>query len=227
MPTFSVTGNQLHNGSLNDPVNNGPLYTINVHGVTEMQLRAEWHDNTNVNLAVHSKWIGGFGNGPGDIMTIKGAGTFDNQSSFVNGTGIIGVNVVGTGTFTVTEAHSSGKLEFMHSVSAGQTVDVQASAYFPQHGTVQIDDPHAYHAQTNLGFGEVILEGLKATSYSLKDDLLTLFKGHAVVDTMRLNVAKIGGFAPSLFGISQVGSAIDIHSDGRLFSGGTALAHHA
>jgi hypothetical protein len=227
MSTHNVTGNHLNDTSLNLPNPLSPPETINVRGVTEMNILMGTGDSLTVNLKAHSEWIGGFTSGIGNKVSVNGAGTFANKASFVNGTAIIGVNVVGAGTFTATEAHSSGKLEFMHSVSAGQTVDVQASGYFLQHGTVQIDDPSAYHAQTNLGYGEVILEGLKATSYSLKNDLLTLFKGHAVVDTMRLAVVHIGALAPTSFGISQVGSAIDIHSDGGLFSGGTALAHHA
>ena len=50
--------------------------------------------------------------------------------------------------------------------------------------------------RTYLGFGEIILEGLKATSYSFKNDLLSIFHGNTVIDTLKLAVQTVGGFAP-------------------------------
>ena len=84
-----------------------------------------------------------------------------------------------------------------------------------------------YHAPTELGFGEIILEGLKATSYSLKNDLLSIFNGKSVVDTLNLSVETVGGSAPSHFGVSQVGSSVVIHADGSSYhDGGRLLAMH-
>lgn len=226
MQIHNITGNHLNDASLSDPVSGGESIGINVYGLTEMHFTSQWNDDTFVNLAQDSEWVGGFNNTPGDVTRVGGYGWFlNNGSSFVNGTAVIGVPVVGTGTFTAVEAHSSGRLEFASSVGGGQTVDIIAGGYGLEHGTLQIDAPHAFHAQVNLGFGEVILEGIRATSYSLKNDLLTLFSGGRVVDTLRFDVVSMGAIAPGPLGVTQVGSAINIHTD--FNNAGTALAHHA
>ena len=179
MPTFNVTGNQLNNSALNINTNGAPAETINVFGTTEMHPTTQYGDHITVNLAAHSKWIGGFGLGPAEsTMVVQGTGQFDNLSSNVNGTATIDVNVIGTGTFNLNEAHSIGKLEFMHSVSAGQTVTNSGyELYGGQFGVVQVDNPSLYHASNVLGFGEIILEGLKATSYSYKNQRLDPVQG--------------------------------------------------
>ena len=93
---------------------------------------------------------------------------------------------------------------------------------------LQLDSPTAYHAATQLGFGEIILEGLRATSYSLKGDLLSIFNGKSIVDTMNLSVQSVGGSAPVAFSVSQVGGSVVIHADGSSYrNGGALLAHHA
>jgi hypothetical protein len=94
-------------------------------------------------------------------------------------------------------------------------------------GVVQIDSPLNYHAATQLGFGEIILEGLKATSYSLKGDLLSIFNGKSIVGTMNLTLEKIGSGSPTNFGVSQVGGSVVIHADGSSYhDGGKLLAMH-
>jgi hypothetical protein len=229
MPSFNVTGNQLNNSALNINTNGAPAETINVFGTTEMHPTTQYGDHITVNLAAHSKWIGGFGLGPAEsTMVVQGTGQFDNLSSNVNGTATIDVNVIGTGTFNLNEAHSIGKLEFMHSVSAGQTVtDSGYELYGGQFGVVQVDNPSLYHASNVLGFGEIILEGLKATSYSYKNDVLTLFKGRAVIDTLKLAVQAVGSGSPVDFGVSQVGGSVVVHADGTSYhDGGTLLAVH-
>jgi hypothetical protein len=93
---------------------------------------------------------------------------------------------------------------------------------------LQIDSPTAYLAATKLGFGEIILEGLKATSYSLKGDLLSIINGKSVIDTMNLSVQSVGGSSPVSFGVSQVGANVIIHAEGSSYrDGGVLLAHHA
>jgi hypothetical protein len=229
MATFNVTGNQLGNSALNITTNGAPPETINVFGTTEMHPTTAYGDHITVNLAARSEWVGGFSLGPAESsMVVKGLGKFDNLSSNVNGTAIIGVNVVGTGTFNLYEAHSTGKLEFMHSVSAGQTVtDSGYELYGGEFGVVQVDDPANYHASTVLGFGEIILEGLKGTSYSYKNDVLSLFKGSTVIDTLKLTETTINGSPPVNFGVSQVGASVVVHADGTSYhDGGTLLPVH-
>jgi hypothetical protein len=170
----------------------------------------------------------------------KGARQLDNdQVSSVDGTVTVGVNVVGTGSISVSATHSLGKLEFMHSVSAGQHVTISGDeAYGLQFGTLQIDSPLNYHASTTIGFGEIILEGLKATSYSFKNDILSVFNGNTVIDTLKLALSapqttgplpEFGApSAPANFGVSRVGGSVVIHADGPKYAdGGTLLPVHA
>jgi hypothetical protein len=132
------------------------------------------------------------------------------------------------GGFSLGPAHSFGKLEFMHSVSAGQTVtDSGYELYGGEFGVVQVDNPAQYHASNVLGFGEIILEGLRATSYSYKNDILSIFDGRSVIDTLKLAVQTINGSAPVAFGVSQVASSVVVHADGSSYhDGGTVLPVH-
>jgi hypothetical protein len=187
-----------------------------------------------------SEWIGQFTqpNTYHTNLSVIGSGSFDNSgNSYANGNTSIGVNVIGKGTINEYQSHSSGKLEFMHGVAATQTVtDSGYELYGGEKGVVQIDAPSLYHAQTKLGFGEIILEDLKATSYSLKPDLLSLYRGNVLVDQVKLAFMSTpatlqqdnGSGAPSNFGVSQVGGSVVIHADGSSYKdGGVLLAHHA
>jgi hypothetical protein len=185
--------------------------------------------NVVVDLRLTStEWIGGFTQSlakPTNLYVI-GSGTFYNDSiDTANGTTIIGVKVVGKGAINEYQSHASGKLEFMQSVGTSQVVtDSGNQDLGGEHGVVQIDEPGQYHAQTDLGFGEIFLEGLKATSYSLKTDLLSLYHGNTLVDQVHL--AFLG--TASNFGVSQVGGSVVIHADGSSYKdGGVLLAHHA
>jgi hypothetical protein len=240
--TMNVTGHQLMGVTIRAPTS--ATVTINVTGVTPMVLASGngglGGANVTVNLAANSEWIGGFSGYPGTAYSIKGAGQLDNdQVSSVDGTVTVGVNVVGTGSISVSATHSLGKLEFMHSVSAGQHVTISGDeAYGLQFGTLQIDSPLNYHASTTIGFGEIILEGLKATSYSFKNDILSVFNGNTVIDTLKLALSapqttgplpEFGApSAPANFGVSRVGGSVVIHADGPKYAdGGTLLPVHA
>ena len=227
---FNVTGNVLNDTALN--VGMGTSETINVFGTTEMDIFAPGGGASpvTVNLAANSKWIGGFTEAPFSSITVNGPGVFDNLSTVVNGSAVIGANVAGSGTFNVDAAHSPGKLEFKHSVSAGQTVTVSAGIYAPsQISVLQVDSPSTYHAANILGYGEIILDGLKATSYALKNDLLTLFNGNqAIYDTRLSEHDDMRYGVTNAFGVSQVGTNIVIHNDGPGYhDGGVLLAQHA
>jgi hypothetical protein len=195
--------------------------TINVSGATQMNLSMADNDTDTVNLAAHSEWIGGFTASVNDGMNINGTGSFDNLSSnVIGGTVRIGARVIGTGSFSVQTANS--KLEFASSVSAHQTVFDNGSQIFGSPGTpgiVQVDDPAAYHATTDLTFGKLILEGITAGSYSLKNDLLTLFYHRQAVDTVSLTGTPAANLA-----VFQAGSNVVIHTDGHV--GGVALPVH-
>jgi hypothetical protein len=239
--TMNVTGNALEGDILRilSFVGPAPVFvsdpnpvTINVTGITPMDLRAgngglSGAPAITVNLAAHSEWVGGFATavpGSGKPFLVQGAGLFDNTTSSVGGTATIDSRVIGSGVFNVTAAHGKGQLEFAHWVSAGQTVSLN-TGYGVYSAHLQVDDPASFHAQVQQGFGETILEGIQATSYSLQNDLLSLFNGNTVVDTLRFAVQSAGGFQPHDFGVSQVGGAVVVHSDN--FLGGTALGVHA
>jgi hypothetical protein len=80
-----------------------------------------------------------------------------------------------------------------------------------------------------LGFGETILEGVKATSYSFANDVLSLFNGTHIVDSLSFSVPGINsGQTAEDLGVSQLCRGIDIHGDGASYSaGGTLLPVHA
>jgi hypothetical protein len=215
----NVTGNHLNDKSLNNLGLGGSHETINVFGQTEMNLGIGTHGSDTVDLAAHSEWIGGFSSGPWGVMNINGKGSFDNTTSAMSsGSADIGVPVVGQGKFTIA---GIGKMEFASSVSAGQTIQAGtgfASASQSTSSIVQIDKPAAFHALINLGFGgEVVLEGITRTSSSFGNDLLTLYNGNKVVDTLRLSIPAVRG---SVIGGMQVGNslvlraAVDIHDSG-------------
>lgn len=233
MSTVNVSG-------LNEniPSYGGANETIDVHGtaVFELPVGGIHSPDITVNLAsFDGTWLGNFTQAPGSHLTITSGGPFVANEQFIasgpstaNGSTYIGANVAGTGTINEFQSHSFGKLEFAHSVANTVTVtDSGYSLYGGEFGVVQIDSPLNYHAATQLGFGEIILEGLKATSYSLKGDLLSIFNGKSIVDTMNLSVQSVGGSAPANFGVSQVGGSVVIHADGSSYhDGGKLLAMH-
>ena len=213
----------------NLPVYGGVNETIDVHGNSPFQVSVGGihSPNITVNLAVVGDfWLGGFTQAPGSNLKIIGAGEFDGGGN-ANGNTYIGVNIVGDGTINEFQSHSSGKLEFAHSSVVPSTFTVTNSGGGGDHGVIQIDNPSTYHAATQLGFGEIILEGLRATSYSYHNDMLTLFNGKSVLDTLNLTVEKVGSGSPTNFGVSQVGGSVVIHADGSSYhDGGRLLAMH-
>jgi hypothetical protein len=224
--TINVAGNQLHGDTLNflplDAVD-----TVNMSGVVTANLSALYGDNITVNLAANSEWIGGFTASPGDTLNVRGSGTWDNTGN----TGLksntnIGVNVVGTGTINDYQAHSGGVLTFLHGVSvgAGQTViDSGYELYGSEYGQVAVQSPNLFHALVQLGFGEVDLNGLHGTSYSYKNDLLTIFNGKTAIDTLRLvvnNSSNPGFSAVPAITVSQNAASVAIHDDGFRYTGG-------
>jgi hypothetical protein len=232
MSTVNVTG-------LNEniPVYGGVNETINVHGLAVFSLPVGGIHSPNITVNLGSfdgTWLGGFTQAPGSHLTITSGGQFASQEGFTasgpstaNGSTYIGANVFGLGTSSINEfqTHSKGKLEFAHSVEGSITVTDSGSG--GSRGVVQIDNPAQYSAATQLGFGEIILEGLKATSYSLKNDLLSIFNGSRIIDTLNLSVQSVGGSAPERFGVSQVGGSVVIHADGQAYhDGGKLLAMH-
>lgn len=233
--TINVTGNQLQGDTLNISYPGNPgipeTATINLSGLALMQLQSGYETDININLAANSIWVGGFTMEPGDQFNISGKGFWDNDTTtYTDQNTNVGVDVIGAGTIEAHQAHSQGQLTFLHgvSVAATQTVKVDGyQLYGSEFGDVEIQSPSLYHAMTDIGFGQIILDGLKATSYSLKNDLLTLFNGKSVVDTLRLDVNNSVNAQPITFVVSKIAAGIGIYTDGHsAIDHGTALAVH-
>jgi hypothetical protein len=228
--TMNVTGNQLHGDEVF--VNTSSVAdTFNVTGVTALDIADGVFGGGSiiVNLAKNSEWIGHAAlSAPGVTTKIQGAGTWYNSGqSFVGGSEYVGVNVIGNGSFYADHGHGSGKIEFAHSVGSGQTVGIDYAGYGIGGGIVQVDNPALYHATTDLSIGQLILEGLKASSYAYEDNTLTLFNGKNVVDRLHL-VSTTNAFYPALSGpvvVTQVAGAVDISRGVGAISGTTLPLH--
>ncbi|MBV9117840.1 MAG: hypothetical protein JOY63_10820, partial [Acetobacteraceae bacterium] len=212
--------------------------TLNLSGQVNMSLVSGSYPPgsgpATVNLADNAQWIGGLSVGPyGGGVTVQGTGQFSNASSYVDNVGTISADVTGTGPINVSGAHAVARLEFMQGVSAGQAVSVGGYADYGDFGTVVVDNPAGFSGSVTLGFGEVILKGIQADSYSLRNGVLSLYSGQDVVDSIKLSVpaAPPGQNGPISFGVSQTGAGVIIHADGngggsRAWVGGASLPVH-
>jgi hypothetical protein len=112
-------------------------------------------------------------------------------------------NVTGTGMWAI---GAGATLDFLYGVSSGQTV--QVSNYHPRWGAwgasqLDINDLKDFHAQVNLSYVAppkgapaaeqssvgLQLVGVHFDSYSYAHDMLSLWSGKTVVETLRLAVA--------------------------------------
>jgi len=117
--------------------------------------------------------------------TIAGTGSFKNvNSSLSMGSMAIKSNMIGTGSTSLTFMH----LELNDAVSAGQTFTLNPVS------SLTIDRPGQFHgviAAPPPGSGgplsEIDLIGIKADSYSMTNDVLSLYVGQTVVDRLALH----------------------------------------
>jgi hypothetical protein len=137
-------------------------------------------------------------------------------TSVITGTGEYDAFPIGTPIETLT---------FLHGVSVGQTIMVGGETWGAG-ANLQINDPKDFHATIHEGsLGHVLLEGIKASSYSLSGSALTLFSGNKIVDTVQLiygNVNKNNAMEIFNPGVCQMAGAIDIYN-GSPMPGFTAL----
>jgi hypothetical protein len=153
-------------------------------------------------------------------ITIAGPGNFENvDSSLQIGNITIDSDMIGTGSTSLAFAH----LELGGRVSSGQTFSLTTPG-----SSVTIDDPHKFHGtivEAPNGFfasDRVNLLGLHADSYSLANDMLTLYAGHKVVDRLALQTTPAATTA-----IGQGASGVVIGLDGQLPAGVTSLPMHS
>ena len=186
------------------PAGGGPA-TINISGTDNLSLQvgspggnaAAPVDGT-VNLAANSQWIGSF-NVVAGVNVTNGASLLvnsgnkasivDNGISFVqnaNSHAVINTDVSGT---AIVRLSGGGVLELGGSVGAGQTFLLSQPSF------LQIDDPKQFAGNVNLIGGEIDLEGLaKADSFTYQNDMLSIFSGKSVIDTLNLADSTPNGF---------------------------------
>jgi hypothetical protein len=183
-----------------------------------------------VNLAAHAHllltgnnfFFTYFLNGGPDSEIINDGTLSYNQTGSRIDTGL-----AGTGIVNVTRAHDgSASLEVNGSVGKGQTFDVTSSSFS---ASLIVDRPHDFHGAVNIepdpihdfALASIVLKGLHATSFDLKDDILKLYDGHRVVDSLRLT--NLSGEP-----MTVAGSGSNIVVDfGKVFgSPGTVLPPH-
>lgn len=229
--TMDITGRELAGDTLligGTPTSPTEDFVINVFGHAVFQEEAEFPPygigSITINLADHSRWVGGFTSNLGGGVFITGDGVFSNTASKVVADSIIDVPVIGHGTFSVRSAQSHfGRLEFTHSVSAGQEVTVAGDPFRGIGATLVVDDPQSFRASVTLGWGEVLLGGLQADSYSIKQDMLLLYAGSKVIDRLDLTVST--DLLANNFGVSQTAAGVIVHADANHFAG-TPLPIH-
>ena len=220
------TYNMVQNSTLNllerGGVHVGPASaTINMLG-NENLILSNISSAITVNLAPGADWHGSLRAQALEIFsgatTVKGGAgsSFDNNglSYLLNGKSArIDTDVVGFGQFFVTNNGQSyspptlPKLEFVHAVAAGQAV--------VNSGLVVIDHPNQFKAGIALTTSElpgaplpaeIDLMGLAAAdSYSYKTDMLSIYHGNSVIDTLRFNDTTAHGFA-----VEKVGGSVHI-----------------
>jgi len=170
----------------------GSTATVDVLGSDTLNLEAT--DPAVVNLAKNSIWIGSFnvfGGGYDGRLTASGGrhSAFMNSSSSVEdfASAVVAVPIVGTGTFLL--GGGGATLEFASSVGADQSISVAGNG--GDNDILRIDHPGRFHGSITLldsfGSEEIDLIGLAhADSYTFRNDILTIFPGSSIIDTLRL-----------------------------------------
>ena len=157
------------------------------------------------------------------LTTISGDGSFvpDNMN-VAEGSLNIQSNMIGTGD--VKMAIMSG--EIGGSVASGVSITLPVAA------TLTIDHPDQFQGSIigpsdSLGLNgstlpdvQVNLQGLVADSYNISNDLLTLYNGSTVVDTLNFSQQAVSMF------VGQGGSGVVIGMNESMPSGVTALPVH-
>jgi hypothetical protein len=164
---------------------------VNVYG-TGVAAIGVANGGVSVNLQTGASLTGTFSVGPGAGIELIGAAgsVLDNVgTSFLgNAAMTIGADVSGSGSFRL----SAATIEFAKSVGPHQAV-------FIDDGLMQIDQPHQFDATVTISSGgpflAIDLIGLvMADSYTYKNDMLNIYSGNQIIDTLRLHDSTQYGF---------------------------------
>jgi hypothetical protein len=128
----------------------------------------------------------------------NGASTLSYDSDI-----LVSQDARGTGSFAVTQGAS---LVFLAAVGPGLTVFVSNTTVFGS-GRLNIDNPNEFHGAVDLtyipgagaGMPRIDLLGLtRADSYSYHNDMLSIWSGKSVIETLRLATSTPYGFTVQL-----------------------------
>ncbi len=214
----------------------GQIYTVNVTGHDTLRFAGSAPYAPTLNLANHASLVI-TDNQPNFItnLQVSGAGgTLVNNGSIGVITGTIAPALAGTGTWLLASGRGgSGSLTLNGPVAAGQTFamrGVQAGTHDFSAGLV-INDPHDFHGLIDIlppaagtdSPAVVTLSHLLAISYDIRNDVLSLYDGASVVDTLRVSDAAgmpmavgslAGGGVSVAFGmpLPSTAQALPLHS---------------
>jgi hypothetical protein len=128
----------------------------------------------------------------GGTLNFVGTSTFSGNE-FTTGTTVFDDNLTGTGTLDLGGGdHDGSAVEVKGSVGAGLTFALNVDSAAPTM-SLQIDDPAKFHglialpAATPSLFDFVAFMGLHATSADLSHDMLQVFNGNKLVDSVRVS----------------------------------------
>jgi hypothetical protein len=174
--------------------------TFNLYGVDTFQDTVS--GNQTIDLTANSTWKGsitslgehepGYPAGVGGaVVSINGAtkSVFDNDAaSSIGGNVKIDTNVVGVGSFALTDVNST--LEFIKSVGANQTVIVGGGPF----DILQLDDPQQFYGAAEISSSTSVIDLnnlANADSYTYRNDMLAIYNSHGqIIDTLRLTFAN-------------------------------------
>jgi hypothetical protein len=200
--TLNLVADAVYSGSINP--------TVNLKGVDTFHYSAGAGSGGFVNLLPNSMWRGdiyvhALGNHDygGNVIVAGGPhSSFANQTSEIDFSHTtIRADVIGIGSFGMglkgSYAGHPATLEFSGAVGSGQTVTMSDPAHNGNSGLLlQLDKPTTFQGSVTLVQGTIDLIGLAtADSYTFKNDMLSIFSGKSIIDTLRLHDATPYGFA--------------------------------
>jgi hypothetical protein len=210
--TLSLNGNQLHGDTVTLTDNNVDdllTETVNVSGTVAL---SDMHINTG---SLH--FVGG---------TLNFSGT-----SWLSGNAFRGVaavfdsNLTGNGTLDLDGGNHDGSNTVVDgSVGAGLTFAVNPGDN-PSTVSLQIDDPSAFRGLIALqgGFEYIAFMGLHATSADISNDMLQMFNGNRLVDSVRVTGGQDLQMEQTTAGVMLSSGGVDTAQPG---GPGTAIPLH-
>jgi hypothetical protein len=236
----TTTFNLSQNSRLKLQTVYGSPATVNLSGSDTLILNGSGAPQ--INLSSGARWTGtfdtvslGMRSGADSVFNNNGASYTRSGGAIGHGPVAMTADVTGTGSFDIGGSVSMGfqvRMEFVKSVGSHQTIT--------NRGLVRIDEPSQFSAKitldapkpSELPFGtplaaEIDLMGLaRADSYTFKNDMLRLYSGKKVIDTLKLHDSTQFGLEVenTTSGVSilaytdamhtKVGSALPAHQTG-------------